>query len=144
LNTRPTKEAHDDGLPDRLRVVRMESGLGQLELAEKLGVSRRTVAAWERGEHSPPASALEDLVREFGVDLNWLVLGRKSGHPHELDSSRFWKDAIVTVATYMTGKKLKLSAPRIANVVEATVAHIRAGGKPTDEFLEALVETARR
>lgn len=60
---------------DRVRRARREAGMDRLELAEKLGVSRSTVATWENDRSVP--GRYEDVVREIadvtGVDAEWIA-----------------------------------------------------------------------
>lgn len=58
----------------RLKKLREEYGLYQKELADKIGVKRGTVAAWEAGR-LPERSALEKLANFFGTSVDYL-LGR--------------------------------------------------------------------
>ena len=63
-------------LAARLRDLRREAGdLEREALAEKIGVSKSTLASYERGESEPTASPLAGYRREFNVNLNWLVCG---------------------------------------------------------------------
>jgi putative transcriptional regulator len=49
-----------------LRVLRAESGWAQGELAERLGVSRQTVNALERGKYDPSLPLAFRIARLFG------------------------------------------------------------------------------
>ena len=49
--------------------LRKEKGMTQLQLAEKLHISDKTVSKWERGLGCPDVSLLTDLSGVFGVDL---------------------------------------------------------------------------
>lgn len=51
----------------RIRALRELQGLTQEELARKVGVSRQSVAAWERGEAIPNLENLILLARALGV-----------------------------------------------------------------------------
>lgn len=60
---------------DRARKVRRDLGLGQLEMAEKLGVGLKAYSAWESGKNSP-----EDIVsiavkfeKASGVPRTWFL-----------------------------------------------------------------------
>ena len=53
----------------RVRALRQGAGLGQAELADALGVSRKAVSAWERGRQVPPIDTLVALSDKFGFDL---------------------------------------------------------------------------
>ena len=56
--------------------LRRERGLTQLQLAEKLHISDKTVSKWERGLGCPDVSLLTDLSGVFGVDLEKLLSGQ--------------------------------------------------------------------
>ena len=46
-----------------IRTLRKDLGLSQKKFAERLGVSRRTVAYWEKGKKQPNQRKLEILTR---------------------------------------------------------------------------------
>ena len=56
--------------------LRKEKNLTQLQLAEMLHISDKTVSKWERGLGCPEISLLADLSRVFEVDLEKLLEGR--------------------------------------------------------------------
>ncbi len=56
---------------------RKEKELSQLELAEKLGVSNRTISKWENGNSMPDYSIINDLCRELNISINELLSGEK-------------------------------------------------------------------
>lgn len=55
--------------PLKLYHIRTDAGLTQLQLAEKLGVSRKTVNSWERvlSPSIPAVEQLSKICREFGL-----------------------------------------------------------------------------
>lgn len=53
---------------DRIRSARESLNLSQEDLAERVGVSKRTVGNWERGA-SDPRHALGKIERELGITL---------------------------------------------------------------------------
>ena len=53
--------------------LRKENRMTQLQLAERLHISDKTVSKWERGLGCPDVSLLTDLSRVFGVDLEKLL-----------------------------------------------------------------------
>lgn len=53
--------------------LRQEKGLTQLELAEKLNYSDKTVSKWERGESLPDIVVLKNIADIFEVTLDYLV-----------------------------------------------------------------------
>ena len=64
-----------------IRALRTERKLTQLQLAQLLHVSDRTVSKWERGLGCPELTLLSDLSRVFGVDLESLLAGELKRNP---------------------------------------------------------------
>lgn len=59
------------GLLDRtLRTRREELGLGQAELAERVGVTQQTISRWENGEVVPPPKRLAKVALALDLDLD--------------------------------------------------------------------------
>lgn len=56
-----------------LRVLRVDKGLSQDELAEALKVSRVTLSLWESGRRSPSKENCEAICDYFNVDMNYLL-----------------------------------------------------------------------
>lgn len=53
--------------------LRLLNNMTQLELAEKLNYSDKTVSKWERGESSPDIAVLVEIADLFGVTLDYMV-----------------------------------------------------------------------
>jgi DNA-binding XRE family transcriptional regulator len=66
-----------------IRELREKSGLTQMDLATKLGVTTITVYNWERGRHEPKASQLRDMARVFGVSMDDIDFSRVEGRAPE-------------------------------------------------------------
>ena len=58
--------------------LRKEKGLTQLQLAEAMHISDKTVSKWERGLGCPDVSLLCELSNIFHVDLSELLRGQLS------------------------------------------------------------------
>jgi transcriptional regulator with XRE-family HTH domain len=56
-----------------LRKLRTERFLTQAQLAETLGISKRTLIRWEDGQGEPGASELMALARFYGISIDQLV-----------------------------------------------------------------------
>ena len=67
------------GVKDVLHDLRVEKGLSQSELAEKVFVSRQAVSRWENGETTPNPETLKRLSGIFDVSINTLP-----GSPRQL------------------------------------------------------------
>ncbi len=53
--------------------LRILNNMTQLELAEKLNYSDKTISKWERAESSPDIAVLVEMANLFGVTLDYLV-----------------------------------------------------------------------
>lgn len=53
--------------------LRNRNNMTQMELAEKLNYSDKTISKWERAESSPDISVLVEIADLFGVTLDYLV-----------------------------------------------------------------------
>lgn len=58
-----------------IRRLRIERGLTQLELANQLMITDKTVSKWERGLGLPDVSLLPGLAQALGVRLEQLLEG---------------------------------------------------------------------
>lgn len=58
---------------ERFAALRKESGLTQVQLAERLGVSQQAVTAYESGQRRVPISTLPLLANTLGVSIEELI-----------------------------------------------------------------------
>ncbi|HUQ38866.1 MAG TPA: helix-turn-helix transcriptional regulator [Acidimicrobiales bacterium] len=63
-------------MENRLLTLRSEAGWTQVELAERLGVSRQTVISIERGRFDPSLPLAFDIARLFGLKIEDVFLPR--------------------------------------------------------------------
>jgi HTH-type transcriptional regulator, cell division transcriptional repressor len=63
-------------LGDRLAAAREAAGLGQADLATRLGVRAKTLRDWENDQSEPRANRLQMLAALLGVSLRWLLTGQ--------------------------------------------------------------------
>lgn len=55
---------------EKLKLLRKEKGLTQVEVGEAVGQERSTVACWETGKRTPDVATLEKLARLYKVTLD--------------------------------------------------------------------------
>ena len=60
-------------LSQKLKELRKKQGLTQLELAERLFVSRQAISGWEEGTSRPSTENLQSLSRLFNIPLETLL-----------------------------------------------------------------------
>ena len=58
---------------DMIFHLRMQNGLSQDELAERVFVTRQAVSRWENGETTPNIETLKLLSKVFGVSINTIL-----------------------------------------------------------------------
>ena len=56
-----------------LKELRQEKGLGQIELAKELCVSKGIISLWENGLREPKLSNLISLAKFFDVSIDYLA-----------------------------------------------------------------------
>ena len=85
-----------------LRELRKEKNITQEELAEKMGVARRTVSRWETGANMPDMDILIDISDFYGVDLREILDGERKNKQMDKEI----KETVLKVAEYENeGKK---------------------------------------
>lgn len=58
---------------ERLKDLRKRRGLSQVALAERLGLSKSTIGAYETGDITPSLEALNLIADFFNVDIDYLL-----------------------------------------------------------------------
>ena len=58
--------------------IRKDKNLTQKQLAEKLGVSDRTISKWEKGDSTPDGISIYKICNELGISPNAIVLQKKT------------------------------------------------------------------
>lgn len=61
---------------DRILSRRKLLKLSQLELANRIGITRVSVGKWESGLNQPKGRYLNDLAAALGVSVDWLLTGK--------------------------------------------------------------------
>ena len=67
--------------------LRKENQLTQEQLAEKLGVSNRSVSRWENGTTMPDLPMLLRLCREFNVSISELIRAERKDTDSDMDKN---------------------------------------------------------
>lgn len=57
----------------QLRILRIDKGLNQAELAKIIGVDRSSINLWEHGKRCPQMVYVKKLCEYFDVDMNYLL-----------------------------------------------------------------------
>ena len=85
-----------------LKELRKEKNITQEELAEQMGVSRRTVSRWETGSNMPDMDVLIDISDFYEVDLREILDGERK----DKQMDKEMKETVLKVSEYESeGKK---------------------------------------
>lgn len=87
-----------------LKELRQEKQMTQEQLAEQLGISRRTVSRWENGNNLPDLSVLVELSDFYDVDLNEIFHGERRVETMDAEL----KDTLLQAAEYSEGIRKKI------------------------------------
>lgn len=88
-----------------LKRLRNEKNLTQEQLAERFGVSRRTVSRWETGSNMPDLVILVEMADYYGVDLRELLDGERKSEKMDQEL----KETVLKVADYSNEEKRRLT-----------------------------------
>ena len=87
-----------------LKDLRKEKGITQEQLAEKLGVSGRTISRWETGNNMPDISLLVEIAEFFDVSIPEIIKGERKSE----DMKEETKEVAETMSDYAKAEKEQL------------------------------------
>ena len=62
-------------MKDRIKKIRKEYKLTQVEFGERIGVKGNTITNYENGLRNPTDAVILSICREFNINENWLRTG---------------------------------------------------------------------
>lgn len=92
-------------LATNLSTLRKKHGLTQMELAEKLSVSRQAISRWEVGAAVPSTDNLKILSHLYGVSVDDILNGETASVPQSSDLSDSPQE---TPSSHRSNKKSKI------------------------------------
>lgn len=87
-----------------LKELRKEKRLTQEQIAEQMGVARRTVSRWETGSNMPDLDILLELSDLYEVDLQEILSGERKSE----QMNQELKETVLQVADYSNEEKTRL------------------------------------
>ena len=105
---------------ERLKELRAEKGITQVQLAEAMGVSKGTIAMWETGKREPNFETLNDLSEIFDKRIDYIL-----GYSKDASSPKMTEEDVEQLGRWESE----------AQFHEAMLAYLRL-----DEFGKAAVE----
>ena len=87
-----------------LRELRNEKGITQEKLAERYGVSSRSVSRWENGNTMPDLGILVELADYYQIDIGEIIDGERKSE----NMNKETKETLLKVADYAEMEKMML------------------------------------
>lgn len=78
---------------ENIKSLRKQRHITQVQLAEKIGVSRSTISMYEMGEREPDFETLEAIADVFNVDMAYLI-GTETKKAPTVDGESITKEQI--------------------------------------------------
>jgi transcriptional regulator with XRE-family HTH domain len=142
-NKNKAKEFQDVG--KRLREIRDEEDLTQVEMASKLGISVPMLQNYEAGKNLVSASALV-ILAGMKVDINWLLAGdvmtKFAVNKADVINPELLTDLIEQFETIVVSKKLVISPKDKALLINRLLPKYNLAEKVDKEELTWLAEFA--
>ena len=82
---------------ERIKQIRTSEGLSQQKFADRLGIARGNIAAYEVGKNAPSDAVIVLICKEFNVNEKWLRhgTGEMFNNPDDLVAECVW-DLLLT------------------------------------------------
>ncbi len=93
--------------------LRKEKNLTQEQLAEKLGITNKSVSRWENGKNMPDYSILKDLCEILDKEVNELLRGERLKNIQNNDNL----DMVLKEYYKMKKEKEKLKRTKFKHIV---------------------------
>ncbi len=121
-------------LAEKLVSLRKEKGLTQMDLAERLNVSRQAISRWEVGSSVPSTDNLKVLSELYEVSLDYLL----SDGVKELSTNgegRIFEDIREKKnESKFQKKKMMITTAALLVVLVLIIFAVRAPGKKSEKF----------
>lgn len=119
----------------RIKQIRNDRKLTQQAFADKLGVSRNSIARFEMGDLSPSDRTIKDICREFSVNEEWLRTG-EGNMKIELSRNQEIQQFINSIA--IDDEKFK------SDFISALCKLSPEGWKALEKFIDDFIEAHKK
>lgn len=103
-----------------IALLRKEKGLTQVQLADMIGVSDKTISKWERGNGLPDVSLMLPLCDALGINVNELLTGERIA---DADYKKKAEDNMMNLIKEREENKKKLVNSAITGLI-ATISFV--------------------
>lgn len=116
---------------ERIKELRKILGLTQQKFADRLGLKRQTIAAYEMGNIEPSESTLLLICKEFGISKHWLTTGEGEMKIEDCQDNRYFSNI---------GKLQRTDDETIMRWVNTIAETNPSVLKKIEEFMKNLLE----
>lgn len=81
-------------LEKRIKQIRKENGLTQVDFGKRIGVKGNTVTNYETGSRKPTDAVILSICREFNVKEKWLRTGNGEMYEH-IDTDDYTEISVI-------------------------------------------------
>lgn len=126
------------GLQEKIKELRLNSGISQKKLADAIGVAQSSINYWEKGQRTPSVSAAQKLADYFNITLDEL---------YDIDNTEDMPKTINTLAAHFDGDEFTeeeleqirqfaefVKSQRNKDHLQANAAHKQTDTEVTDEM----------
>ena len=106
-----------------LKELRKDHNLTQEQIADKFGVSQRSVSRWENGNTMPDISILIELADFYDVDLREILRGERKA----VNMNEDLKETLSLVSDYTNEEKKKIARSIIIKIGITALAFVLLG-----------------
>lgn len=121
---------------DRVKELRSELKLTQLDFGRRIGTSGATVSTTESGKTTPDNQTILLICREFGVRREWLEFGEEPKYTKDLNNSpeMLVPDLVAVLSEY----------PAVLDMFQRVVGHMTPEDwKRLNSLLDEVLETKK-
>ncbi len=130
---------------NNLKELRKKAGYTQDELAKILGISKRTLAYWEKGESTIKPDKAQQLAELFSVSMGYLL----GFEEEKLEKSKKtiisqWKkesEALLKLGFILSDNDLDIISQLLHNMSDRNYTYLFSLIKHKDEFLTERLES---
>lgn len=119
---------------------RKERSFTQAQLAERLGISNKTISKWETGKCMPDYGIIQPLCKELGITVSELMDGEEA----EPDSIRSYDESqvldLLKRIQNLENQKVSLYGILLITLgIALFAAHFSIGGSSAKDFFSAVL-----
>lgn len=121
----------------RIKEIRKKENLSQQKFADRLGIARGNIAAYEVGKNAPSDAVLSLICREFNVNEEWLRTGQGDMYDIPLDDTAIAASNILeneNVPFYDTIKRIMQIYEKLDSDAQSVI----------NKEIEDLLESAKK